>query len=235
MKKVLFTILICSILLVVMTGCVKKKNESDEHSFYGKVLEVTPSYLIVEPNEDEEERRSSDKFRIDLKDDNTTYEVGTIVKITYVGMINESYPAQIGTTKIEIVEKIKTHQKYSKTIENVTIEINIPNEWKYEELPKDEENDFYKYALKLYKSQANQYAILYFDHEQAYFCGTLRKNENIILDNGLQAVVGYYEKHIEWNDISFFDVNPNIIFINYGLKGDEALEVLDFVKTINIK
>lgn len=75
----------------------------DEHSFYGKILEVYSSYLIVEPNESEEERKSSDQFCIALKNDNITYEIGANVKITYKGMIKESYPAQIETTKIEIV------------------------------------------------------------------------------------------------------------------------------------
>lgn len=77
----------------------------DEHSFYGKILEVFPSNIIVEPNETEEERKSSDKFHIELKNDNTIYKVGTNVKITYIGFVKESYPAQIGATKIEIVSE----------------------------------------------------------------------------------------------------------------------------------
>ena len=56
--------------------------------------------LLLEKCEDEEERKSSDKFRIELKNDNIPYKVGTEVNITYEGMINESYPAQIETTKI---------------------------------------------------------------------------------------------------------------------------------------
>ena len=38
----------------------------NEHSFYGKILEVSSSYIIVEPNQKEEERKSSDKFSIEL-------------------------------------------------------------------------------------------------------------------------------------------------------------------------
>ena len=79
------------------------KQENDEHSFYGKIVESHETYIIVEPNEDEEERKSSDKFRIDLgKNNDAIYVVGSNVKITYVGGINESYPAQIGATKIEL-------------------------------------------------------------------------------------------------------------------------------------
>lgn len=59
----------------------------DEHHFYGKILEVSPSYIIVEPNENEEERKSSNKFSFELKNNNTTFKAGDIVKITYIGFI----------------------------------------------------------------------------------------------------------------------------------------------------
>lgn len=75
----------------------------DEHSFFGKVIESYESYIIVEPNEDEEERKSSDKFSIELgRDNDAIYEVGTNIKITYDASIMESYPAQVKATKIEI-------------------------------------------------------------------------------------------------------------------------------------
>lgn len=77
---------------------------NNEHSFLGKVLEASSSYLIVEPNENEEERKSSDKFRIGLTESNLNLKVGDYIKITYEGGINESYPAQVGTTKIEKIE-----------------------------------------------------------------------------------------------------------------------------------
>ena len=233
MRKTILKILLCVAILFEITGCREKQNA--EHLFYGKILETSPSYIIVEPNEDEEIRKSSDKFSINIMNDDTTYEVGTNVKITYIGDINESYPAQIKTTKIEIIENKKTSQNYSKTIDNVTLEMNIPYEWKYEELSQDDNNDFYKYALKLYKSQDSKNAILYFYNSFFGVCGTLRTSKNITLDNGVQAVVGYYGGSAEWSDISFYELNPNIAIINYELESDEAEEVLDFVKTINIK
>ncbi len=79
-----------------------EKNE-EEHSFYGKVVESDTSYIIVEPNEDEEERKSADKISIRLGEYNDAlYMVGTNVKITYDGNIMESYPAQVKATKIEM-------------------------------------------------------------------------------------------------------------------------------------
>ena len=83
----------------------KMDNEQSEEGqfFYGKVVESTASYIIVEPNENEEERKSADKISIGLGEYNDAlYMVGTNVKITYDGTIMESYPAQIIATKIEL-------------------------------------------------------------------------------------------------------------------------------------
>ena len=78
-------------------------NEQNEKSFFGKVVESEASYIIVEPNEDEEERKSADKISISLGEYNDAlYMVGTNVKITYNGSIMESYPAQVKATKIEL-------------------------------------------------------------------------------------------------------------------------------------
>lgn len=78
-----------------------EKNE--ESYFYGKVIESNAKYIIVEPNENEEVRKSSDKISIGLGENNDAlYIVGTNVKITYDGTIMESYPAKVNATKIEI-------------------------------------------------------------------------------------------------------------------------------------
>ena len=84
---------------------VEKENSSDntEHSFFGKVIESDTTYIVVEPNEDEEERKSADKISIGLgKDNDAVFMIGTNVKITYDGIIMESYPAQVKATKIEL-------------------------------------------------------------------------------------------------------------------------------------
>lgn len=71
--------------------------------FYGKVIEYKQNYIIVEPNEGEEIRKSADKISIGLGEYNDAiYEVGTNVKITYTGYVMESYPAQVDAIKIEL-------------------------------------------------------------------------------------------------------------------------------------
>ena len=81
----------------------EEEMRKSEYSFLGKVIESSSTYIIVEPNENEDIRKSSDKISIGLGENNDVlYEIGTNVKITYDGTIMESYPAQINATKIEL-------------------------------------------------------------------------------------------------------------------------------------
>ena len=126
------------------------------------------------------------------------------------------------------------YQKYSKIINNVNLELNIPNEWKHKEIQKNEDNVSYEYALKLYKNSEEQYAMLYIYNNQFGVCGTGRTSKNITLNNGHEAIVGYYDGNKNWSDISFYSMNKNMAVINYGLIDNEAEEVIEFIKTINI-
>lgn len=157
------------------------------------------------------------------------YNDGWIIKILGKQIYNNVPKNNDG-----IYEEKATEKNYFKTIDNVTLEMNIPNEWKYEELPRNENNDFYKFALKLYKSEDSKNTILYFYHNPFGVCGTGRTDKKICLNSGSEANIGYYDNIEEWSDISFYELNPNIALINYGLEGSEAEEVLDFVKTIRI-
>ncbi len=160
------------------------------------------------------------------------------------GRMNDSKPVLFSTwgysyapprdTYNENQKNAETEQNYSKTIENVTLELKIPNNWKYEELPKNEENDFYKYALKLYKNSEEEYAMLYFYYNRLGVCGTGRVSESMILNSGEIANIGYYDGSKIWSDISFYSLNKNIAILNYGLDNAEASELIEFVKTINI-
>ena len=125
-------------------------------------------------------------------------------------------------------------KNYNKEIDNIKLELNIPNEWNYEEISQNEENNFYKYALKLYKNNENQYAMLYFYNNPFGVCGTGRTSKNISLNNGKEATIGYYDGNKNWSDISFYNINKNIAVMNYGLINEDADEAIQFIKTINI-
>lgn len=146
----------------------------------------------------------------------------------------ENFKYTIDNISSTPVDTANYEKNYSKVIDNIKLELNIPNEWKYEEIPKNQENDFYKYALKLYKSNENKYMMLYFYNNQFGVCGTGRTAKNITLNNGEEAIIGYYDGNKDWNDISFYNINKNIAVINYGLINSESDEAIEFIRTINI-
>lgn len=85
------------------TANSEKPEETENAYFYGKVVESTKDLILVEPREGEAIRNSADKISIGLGGENDyLYEVGTNVKITYNGMIKETYPAQVEAIDIEI-------------------------------------------------------------------------------------------------------------------------------------
>lgn len=78
--------------------------DREYNSFVGTILEETTQYMIVEPNEDEDERKSSDKIQINYGTNHIDYlyGVGRKVVIHYKGYIMETYPAQINSDLISI-------------------------------------------------------------------------------------------------------------------------------------
>lgn len=109
-------------------------NEENGYTiFYGKVLDVLgiyeevgwvnptpgPIQITIEPEQNEEIRKSSDKIVTYLKEyDGSNYEVGTKVKVIYKGEIRESYPAQVDCISIEEIEN-KTINMYEKILEDL--------------------------------------------------------------------------------------------------------------------
>ena len=155
-----------------------KLENSEEHSFFGKVIESTTTYIIVEPNEDEDERKTADKISISLKKSNDElYEVGTNLKITYDGNIMESYPAQIKASKIEI-KSIDNFEIIFKEIQK-----NDSSNNKYVILDKTE-SDKYDYNIYAYggkvniKIDGNEYPL-----KEALITNKITMNEIIVKAN----------------------------------------------------
>ena len=104
------------------------------NSFVGTILEETTTYMIVEPNEDEAERKSSDKIQINYGVDHRDYlyGIGRKVIINYTGYIKETYPAQIDTDniltngyeKFEISVKESQNKKKTKILNNTELDKN---------------------------------------------------------------------------------------------------------------
>ena len=112
---------------------LNENNEQDtsiqtHNSFVGTVLEETTTYMIVEPNEDEAERKTADRIRINYGTDHIDYlyGIGRKVIINYTGYIKETYPAQIDTNNIllegyeefELLVKKANNKKKTKILNN---------------------------------------------------------------------------------------------------------------------
>ena len=86
----------------------EEEMRKNEFSFCGIITQVEENLFFVEPDENEEIRKSADLIMVEkLKiDTNVKYEVGERVKITYDGSVMETYPAQINAIRYERVNDI---------------------------------------------------------------------------------------------------------------------------------
>lgn len=82
-------------------------NNEGQYQFVGTIIEAHDNSIIVEPEEGTNERKSSDKISMEITRPtsgvNDFYVQGNKVRITYNGVIMESYPAQISAINIELV------------------------------------------------------------------------------------------------------------------------------------
>lgn len=75
--------------------------------------------IIVEPDEGQPIRNSSDKISVVLKEyDGNAYDPGTKIKVTYTGEIMETYPARVKAICIEEIEN-KTISMYQTIIKGI--------------------------------------------------------------------------------------------------------------------
>ncbi|MDZ4132911.1 MAG: hypothetical protein U1E11_07210 [Dethiobacteria bacterium] len=90
------------IMVCLLEGCSDQVDE--EFSFVATVLENNQSNLLVEPAEGSIELSSSDKFVVHVGDDIIAIAVGDQVMIIYSGEIAESYPAQIWSFRVQLMD-----------------------------------------------------------------------------------------------------------------------------------
>lgn len=76
-----------------------------QHSFVGKVIEIYDGSVVVEVLEGESERSSSDKISVGTKYlEDIDVRIGSTVRVTYVGGIMETYPAQVNERSWELLD-----------------------------------------------------------------------------------------------------------------------------------
>ena len=109
--------------------------EEEQYEFIGTIIDIYNNSILVEPEEGANERKSSDKISMAINRQtngiNDFYVVGNKVRITYNGVIMESYPAQISATKVELVGGVALSKDNIKgEIKNVSMDeiVKIMNE-----------------------------------------------------------------------------------------------------------
>ena len=80
-----------------------KSKDQDGTLFIGTVIEEKEKYIIVRPNKDEIEYKSSDKISIG-KNGDIKYGIGKKVLVKHTGEIMETYPARINVISIELLD-----------------------------------------------------------------------------------------------------------------------------------
>lgn len=82
------------------------KQEQCKASFVGTILEIGTTYIMVAPNENEVERKSSDKIVVNYPQEakNNLYKIRNKVVVCYSGDIMETYPARIDAQYIGILD-----------------------------------------------------------------------------------------------------------------------------------
>lgn len=85
----------------------EKEMKNSEYSFCGTITQVEENLFFVEPDENEEIKKSADLIMVEkLKiDTNVKYEIGERIKVTYDGVIMTTYPVQINAIKYERISE----------------------------------------------------------------------------------------------------------------------------------
>lgn len=146
------------------------------------------------------------------------------------GKRSKGYFWYMGKKCSSVVDIKDDGKDYSKNVDNMEIKWHISSSWNYEEV---ENTNNILFSLKLYKENNEDYALLNVYEDSYSVCGTGRTEDTFILNNNQEAIIGYYNNTI-WSDISFKDYAPKVAIINYSLKENEAKEILEFIKTIEI-
>lgn len=111
MLLIISLILVGILIIIVADYFINGTDENTEKvTFNATIIQNMGTSILVNPVEDSSELNSSDKIVVRVPVDNATlkdlseFTEGSKVKITYNGMIMESYPAQINAYDVELIK-----------------------------------------------------------------------------------------------------------------------------------
>ena len=129
-KKIFIVIAIVVVLAILLFPKVVALNDGGTKIYKSLIYEITKAHKIREG--------------------------GYLVEGTIIKIFGKQVYCDI-SKDVKIIEDGKDKKDlsttYEKNVDDITLKLEIPNDWKYEEILRNTENDFYKYALKIYKTR----------------------------------------------------------------------------------
>lgn len=204
--------------------------------FVGLIDEVNDSTILVKVVE--AEYKMTDEIIIPV-DNPETYLVGEMVRITFDGNVDETYPAQINkpdsieilstseATEIVSFETAKAEGAYG------SISLEIPSDWTYTSCGVDDDRlTSASYGIQYHPADETTGFIEVGYTSMFGVCGTglETKNETIA---GEDATIGYYEGSANWSYVTFSGDNEKIVALAVDAdvwsqeEMNTALEILD--------
>ncbi len=107
MKKIIL-VLLCTVILISCAACDKEEQTTEDKVYFSAtVIDTFEGGVLVEPDENTSERKSSDRITVSFSKPENVPELkaGDRVGIYHNGQILESYPAQLH--KVYSVVKIE--------------------------------------------------------------------------------------------------------------------------------
>lgn len=91
------------------------EEQNVEHKFRAAVIEIKNDLAVVEPLEEEDERRSCDRITFSIGElGNCGAEVDTVVEVVYTGAVRETYPASVNAVRWAVSKDLR-HLEYTGT------------------------------------------------------------------------------------------------------------------------
>ncbi len=131
MNKLKWLILWFSLIGIIGSGCGKKEPavQIPELKTFQALVHTSEANLLVSPDKDSEEYKSSDQISVGIRDASIynkdgektelkEIQTGDIIEIAYNGIIMESYPAQITADRID-VKDTRLMDGYQALIEDI--------------------------------------------------------------------------------------------------------------------
>lgn len=161
-----------------------------------------------------------------------------VIFILAIGIAILYHSKEVNTTQNENAAKAMENDKSkiaSYETENEKISLEIPENWNYEIIDKEDESHYYSIKLYPNEEEKNKCAVVYSEKQRLGVCGTGLTTKEIETNHQNKASVGYFDNHTAWDYIAYQIEGVNLVAYNEKLEEKEAIEALEILKTLQFE